>query len=121
MERNELEACPKLGAAFTLLGKRWNALILDLLAVRPARFSELDQAIPQISDRMLGERLRELVAAGLLEHSHPVDGPATYRLTEAGQALQPALETIRSWWARLEDSGQAVDRPDQQPSSARRL
>jgi DNA-binding HxlR family transcriptional regulator len=117
MERNNFEACPKLGAAFTLLGKRWNALILDLLAARPARFSELDQAIPQISDRVLGERLRELVAAGLLEHSQPVDGPATYRLTDAGQALQPALETIRSWWTTLEESGQAVMAERPRPAS----
>jgi DNA-binding HxlR family transcriptional regulator len=95
----DLEACPNLTAAFQVLGKRWNALILDLLAVRPARFSELDQAIPGISDRMLGERLRELRAAGLLEHVHPGAGPATYALTDAGRALQPALEAIRSWGA----------------------
>ena len=103
MDRDALEACPKLTGAFGLLGKRWSALILDLLAVRPLRFSQLDQAIPGISDRMLGERLRELVAAGLLEHHQPPDGPATYRLTDAGRSLQPALEAIRDWWSRYAD------------------
>jgi DNA-binding HxlR family transcriptional regulator len=108
VEREALEACPKLTGAFGLLGKRWNALILDLLAVRPLRFTQLDQAISGISDRMLGERLRELVAAGLLEHHRPPQGPAVYRLTEAGRSLQPALEAIRAWWAELEDdSGRA--------------
>ena len=103
VDQNALEACPKLTGAFGLLGKRWNALILDLLAVRPLRFGELDQAIPGISDRMLGERLRELVAAGLLEHDRPAQAPATYRLTDAGRSLQPALEAIRGWWAKVED------------------
>jgi DNA-binding HxlR family transcriptional regulator len=103
VDRDALEACPKLTGAFGLLGKRWNALILDLLAVRPLRFSQLDQAIPGISDRMLGQRLRELVAAGLLEHHEPPHGPATYRLTDAGRSLQPALEAIRDWWSRFED------------------
>jgi DNA-binding HxlR family transcriptional regulator len=108
VDHDALEACPKLTGAFGLLGKRWNALILDLLAVRPLRFSQLDQAIPGISDRMLGERLRELVAAGLLEHDRPPQGPAIYRLTDAGRSLQPALEAIRGWWAKLEhDSDRA--------------
>jgi DNA-binding HxlR family transcriptional regulator len=102
VDHDALEACPKLTGAFGLLGKRWNALILDLLAVRPLRFSELDQAIAGISDRMLGERLRELVAAGLLEHDRPAQGPATYRLTDAGRSLQPALEAIRGWWSKVE-------------------
>lgn len=108
MDADRLEACPHLTGAFTLLGKRWSALILDLLAARPARFSELDEAIPGLSDRMLGERLRELVAAGLLEHRRPAQGPATYGLTDAGRSLQPALEAIRDWWADLEQRSDGI-------------
>jgi len=102
MTSESLEACPRLTGAFGLLGKRWNALILDVLAVRPARFGELDKAIPGISDRVLGERLHELVEAGLLVHRRPPSGRATYELTEAGRSLQPALEAIRAWWAQAQ-------------------
>jgi DNA-binding HxlR family transcriptional regulator len=39
----------------------------------------------------------------MLEHHQPPQGPATYSLTDAGRSLQPALEAIRDWWAKLED------------------
>jgi len=114
MDPEALEACPNLTGAFRLLGKRWNALILDLLAIRPARFSQLDQAIPGISDRMLGERLRELVDAGLVEHHRGAGGPPSYRLTEAGRSLQPALEAVRHWWAELQGDSDAHE-PQRMP------
>lgn len=93
-----LQACPHLTGAFELLGRRWSGIILDTLAKRPARFSELRIAVRGISDRVLGERLRELVDAGLVTHTQPADGPATYSLTSDGRALAPALEQIRTWW-----------------------
>ena len=49
-------------AAFELLGKRWTALVLDVLAVRPARFCEVQRAIPGLSDRLLAERLLSIGA-----------------------------------------------------------
>ncbi len=46
---------------------------------------------------MLADRLRELVAAGLVTHDQLPPGPATYTLTTDGRALLPALEQIRAW------------------------
>src|SRR5450432_1126644 len=96
MEGEPLEACPALTAAFELLGKRWTALILDVLSVRPARFCEIHRAIPGLSARLLTERLRELVAADLVRrradsHTSP------YELTEKGFRLLPGLDEIRGW------------------------
>jgi len=91
-----LECCPDLRAAFDLLGKRWTALILDVLAARPARFCELHRAIPGLSDRLLAERLRELVAAGVVCRSEQPAG-AAYELTERGRRLMPGLDELRGW------------------------
>jgi DNA-binding HxlR family transcriptional regulator len=94
--RRSARGLPALTAAFELLGKRWTALVLDVLAVRPARFCEIHRAIPGLSDRLLAERLRELQAAGLVRRS---DGAHTspYELTDRGARLLPGLDEIRGW------------------------
>jgi DNA-binding HxlR family transcriptional regulator len=65
----------------------------------PARSSEIAAAIPDLSDRLLSERVKELEARGLVEREvHP--GPpvrVTYSLTEMGHALEPALSELKSW------------------------
>lgn len=89
----------QLMAVFALLGKRWSGIVVGTLLQRPARFRELANAIPGISDSVLNERLRELMAAGLIQREL-ADGPATavlYRLTPAGEDLRPALTELRSW------------------------
>jgi DNA-binding HxlR family transcriptional regulator len=96
-----LEACPHLTAAFTVLGKRWNALVLDVLGRGPLRFVEIHRAVPRLSDRVLGERLRELTELGIVEHVVPAHGHPTYRLTPTGGRLLPALEAIRGWGEEL--------------------
>lgn len=111
----DLEACPLLTRAFRILGKRWNALILDVLAQRPARFSELHRAVPRLSDRVLGERLTELVDAGLVERLSEEDGPARYSLSERGTRLLPGLDSIRDW-ARLLPADD-TDAPEAAPRS----
>ena len=92
-----LEVCPALASAFDLLGKRWTALILDVLASRPARFCELTRAIPGLSDRLLAERLKELTAAGLVRHKPAANASSVYELTETGHRLVPGFNAIREW------------------------
>ena len=85
--------------AFDLLGKRWTGVVLGTLRGGPAGFRALARAVEGISDSMLSERLGELVDAGLVTRTVG-DGPplsVTYRLTEAGRALLPALEQITRW------------------------
>lgn len=106
-DRNDLGACPLLTRAFTLLGKRWNALILDVLAQRPARFGELHRAVPRLSDRVLGERLHELLDAGLVQRYDDGSGITWYALTSIGASLKPGLDAIRQWAQLLaEEAGQ---------------
>jgi DNA-binding HxlR family transcriptional regulator len=98
-----LEACDRLTCAFDLLGKRWTALILDLLLQRPARFSELAEAVPGLSNRVMTDRLRELTDAGLVEREVDPGPPTTitYALTPLGEHLGPALEALRVWAREL--------------------
>ena len=103
--QEQLAACPALATAFGLLGKRWTALILDVISSRPARFCEIQRAIPGLSDRLLSERLRELTASGLVQREPPEGHVGIYELTPLGSRLLPALNEIRGWARQLESSG----------------
>jgi DNA-binding HxlR family transcriptional regulator len=88
-----------LARAFQFLGKRWNGVLLGTLMNGPAGFAELRRSIPGISDSVLSDRLSELSAAGLVQRSVREGPPVTvgYRLTDAGEALLPALEELMAW------------------------
>jgi DNA-binding HxlR family transcriptional regulator len=96
------ECDERLTQAFTLLGKRWSGVILGLLLQGPARFAVLARTIPGISERMLSDRLNELVRAGLIDRT-VLDGPplgVLYQLTESGRALGPGLLRLGDWAER---------------------
>jgi DNA-binding HxlR family transcriptional regulator len=92
--------CPFYHEAVELIGRRWTgAIVAVLLDHGPLRFSEIAQAVPELSDRLLSERMKELEARGLVARNVE-DGPpvrVTYELTPMGHELQPALEELRSW------------------------
>ena len=94
------EACDgALVRAFGFLGKRWNGLIIGVLAGGPAGFSGLRRAVGGISDSVLSDRLTELTRAGLVQRLVD-DGPpvaVSYQLTEAGASLRPVLEQLADW------------------------
>ncbi|MEU4113603.1 helix-turn-helix domain-containing protein [Kitasatospora sp. NPDC028055] len=89
-----------LHRVFTLLGKRWTGMLLGVLTNGgPAYFSELRRAVPGISERMLSDRLTELTEAGLVVREVDPGPPlrVSYRLTEGGVALKPALNELAVW------------------------
>ncbi|MCZ2821329.1 MULTISPECIES: winged helix-turn-helix transcriptional regulator [unclassified Modestobacter] len=94
------EACDDaLARAFGFLGKRWNGLIIGVLAGGPATFTGLRRAVGGISDSVLSDRLTELAAAGLVQRTVD-DGPpvaVSYQLTDAGRSLTPVLEQLTTW------------------------
>jgi DNA-binding HxlR family transcriptional regulator len=65
----------------------------------PSRYSDLRGAVPQISDRMLSERLKELEAEGIVLRNVSADPPVRveYCLTDKGQALHEPLRAIGEW------------------------
>ena len=97
-----------LTRVFELFGKRWTGLIVAVLTQRPAYFAELRRAIPKISERMLSDRLTELVDAGLVVREVDPGPPlrVSYGLTEAGLAFRPALAELGRWAEKyLPDDG----------------
>ncbi|MDL2075042.1 helix-turn-helix domain-containing protein [Streptomyces sp. GXMU-J15] len=88
-----------ISRVFQLLGKRWTGPIVSVLVGQPAHFAELRRAIPGISERMLSDRLTELGAAGLVLREVDEGPPlrVSYRLTEKGAALEPALKELGEW------------------------
>ena len=85
------ECCAKYHHAVELVGKRWTGAILFVLMEGPARFSEIRELVPDISDRLLSERLKELEAEGIVTR----DGH--YALTEKGRQLEPAIAALEAW------------------------
>jgi DNA-binding HxlR family transcriptional regulator len=92
-------AAAALAAAFRVLGKRWNAVVLGHLSAGPAGFRELSRGIGGISDSVLSDRLTDLAAGGLITRTVDEGPPlsVSYELTERGRALMPALEQIAFW------------------------
>jgi DNA-binding HxlR family transcriptional regulator len=88
-----------LVAAFGLLGKRWNGLILGTLTPDGSGFAELRRAIGTITDSVLSDRLSELARAGLVERTVTDTKPpgVSYRLTGSGSALKPILSQLAGW------------------------
>ncbi len=91
--------CVYYHRAVELIGKRWTGAILAVLMDGPLHFSEIGRSIPDISDRLLSERLKELEAEGLVERRVIDDTPVRveYVLTEKGEALEPAVRALKRW------------------------
>jgi DNA-binding HxlR family transcriptional regulator len=109
--------CPFYHEAVELIGRRWTgAIVAVLLDNGPLRFSEIAQAVPELSDRLLSERMKELEARGVVAR-HVEPGPpvrVTYSLTAMGRELQPALQELKSWarqWLAQEEQQRGRRRP----------
>jgi DNA-binding HxlR family transcriptional regulator len=95
--------CPHYHEAIELVGKRWTGAILAvLLEGGTMRFSEVAQAVPQLSDRLLSERMKELEARGLVERRviHSTPARVEYELTDMGRDLAPAIQALTAWGRR---------------------
>lgn len=93
-------AAEQVESAMKVLDGRWKMIIIFHLFAQPVqRFSELERAIPAVSQKMLIQQLRELERDGVVQRTvHPQVPPRVeYRLTDLGQALRPALFQLREW------------------------
>jgi DNA-binding HxlR family transcriptional regulator len=96
---NRSPCCAIYHHAVELIGKRWTGAILLVLMDGPLRFSQVRQLVPDVSDRLLSERLKELEAEGIVLRSVYDETPVRveYSLTEKGEALGPVLRSLKSW------------------------
>ncbi|MFL5481499.1 MAG: winged helix-turn-helix transcriptional regulator [Gemmatimonadaceae bacterium] len=115
--------CARFHRAIELIGSRWTGAILRTLLEGRTRYASIKAAIPDITDRMLSERLRSLEAEDLVLRSVVPETPVRveYELTKKGRELQDALREIGNWaerWIPLEDV--APSHSTEPPSKASR-
>ncbi|MBN2984741.1 MULTISPECIES: winged helix-turn-helix transcriptional regulator [Cohnella] len=106
MENSEM--CPRFEKAMEMLSKRWTALIVFRLMPGPRRFSEIENLLPNLSGKVLSERLKELETEGLIRRDVYPEIPVRieYSLTDKGRALSPLFENVADWatrWIELAD------------------
>jgi DNA-binding HxlR family transcriptional regulator len=98
-------AADRVEQALKFLEGRWKLVILfRLFGGKVLRFSELEKAIPAISQKMLIQQLRQMESDGIVCRivHHQVPPKVEYCLTEWGQALCPALDALLQWAAARE-------------------
>lgn len=92
------DACP-VRQVLDQVGDKWTTLIIMLLDESPARFNALRRAIPDISQRMLTQTLRNLQRDGLVSRKvFPTVPPAVeYSLTPLGRSLLGPINVLTQW------------------------
>lgn len=91
--------CPKYESAAELLGKKWTGLIIRVLLGGPKRFKDIKEQIPDMSDKMLTDRMKELESLGILTRNVYPEMPVRieYELTEKGRHLEEVIQSIQTW------------------------
>jgi DNA-binding HxlR family transcriptional regulator len=94
--------CNRFHQAVELIGGRWTGAIIQALLRGKSRYGALKAAIPDITDRMLSERLRFLETEGVVTRHVVPDTPVRveYELTDKGRSLERALTEIGNWATR---------------------
>jgi len=114
--RRTPELCSRFHRASELIGRRWTGAIIFVLIKSRCRFAMLRDAIPDITDRMLSERLQELEEEGIVERTVVPDTPVRveYALTRKGRELATAIKAITDWahdWIELPSAGANARKP----------
>jgi DNA-binding HxlR family transcriptional regulator len=112
--------CGQFHRASELIGRRWTGAIIFVLLKSRCRFAMLRDAIPDITDRMLSERLHELEHEGIVERTVIPDTPVRveYALTRKGRALAAAIDAIVDWahkWIEIDPPREQRERKEKRP------
>ena len=103
-EREEsLPACP-VETTLSLIGSKWEILILRDLMEGTKRFGALQRSVGKVSQKVLTAQLRRMEANGLVHREVYAEVPprVEYSLTELGRSLQPVIEAMRTWGERYQ-------------------
>jgi len=93
--RGRTYGCP-VELSLSMLGGKWKTVIIARLKQQPLRYGELRRVIPDLSEKVLTQRLRELEEDGFVVREQQ-DGESRYVLTSRGQSLQPVMQALYSW------------------------
>ena len=113
--------CGKFHQASELIGRRWTGAIIYVLLRARCRFATLRTAIPDITDRMLSDRLQELEQEGIVERTVIPATPVRveYALTKKGRALATAMDAIAEWAEKWITSVPQPDAPKPRRSASK--
>ncbi|GBF73270.1 HxlR family transcriptional regulator [Paenibacillus sp. 598K] len=91
--------CPKYESAAEILCKKWTGLIIRVLLDGPKRFKEMKEQIPDMSDKMLTDRMKELESMDIVKRTVYPEMPVRieYELTDKGKDLEPVIRSIQGW------------------------
>ena len=99
MPEEQTEGTIFVQATLKVLGGKWKILILWHLNDRARRFSELKRLIPEITEKMLIQQLRELESDRIVDRKVYSNMPpkVEYSFTDYGKSLKPSLKTLCEW------------------------
>jgi DNA-binding HxlR family transcriptional regulator len=108
--------CSQYHQAIELVGRRWTGAIIFVLLRTRSRFATLRDSIPDITDRMLSERLQELEQEGVVSRTVVPETPVRveYELTKKGQALAGVVDAVAAWahdWLPVKPGAAHADKP----------
>jgi len=97
-------SCP-VNFVMEKIGSYWKPIIIYRLMGGPMRYGELKRSIPEITEKMLIQHLKQLVADGLVHReAEPVIPPSvTYSLTTAGNELNEMMTAMVNWGLRYRE------------------
>ncbi|ARM13069.1 MULTISPECIES: winged helix-turn-helix transcriptional regulator [Rhizobium] len=92
------------------IGGKWSTLLLEVLAAEPRRFGELRRMLPDISQRMLTQTLRDLQRDGYIAREvFPTKPPSVeYSMTDLGRSLYQPLSQLLNWAEANHDAVRAA-------------
>ena len=103
-------AAEDLEAALRLLGGRWKLVILfNLFGGQVRRFSDLERAIPDVTQKMLGQQLKSMESDGIVVRTVYPEVPTRveYQLTGWGKSLCPTLDALLKWFEQRPNADKA--------------
>ena len=91
--------CPLFHHAIELIGRRWTGVVLRTMLQGATHFGDIAAGVPNLSDKMLAERLKELEAEGMLTRTVVPETPVRveYQLTDKGRSLEGVLKALDAW------------------------
>lgn len=97
--KSKIRISPPIETTLNLVGGKWKLLIVWILSKKVCRFSELRRQIPQITQKMLTQQLRELESDGIVYRKVYAQVPpkVEYSLTKMGKSFFPILEAMHIW------------------------
>ncbi|HTF30331.1 MAG TPA: helix-turn-helix domain-containing protein [Flavitalea sp.] len=108
-KKSALEECPII---FVLekIGGYWKPFILFHLLSGSKRYSELRKAIPEITEKMLIQHLKQMETDKLINReAKPMVPPqVTYSLTDSGLSLKPVLYAMATWAIQNNKEGSQI-------------